>query len=87
MIPAVLRNGAVQDAVHIAGNGGHGGFQLMGHIGHKFLALVFAFLQGGCHVVEGQSQLLHLFGVAFLHLDSRLQIAVAEGGSGARHVP
>ena len=53
MPPPFLGDGAVQYAVHIAGNGGHGGFQLVGHVGHEFLPGVFTLLQGRGHVVEG----------------------------------
>ena len=83
---AVFRNGAVQNAVHIAGNGGHGGLQLVGHVGHEFLALVFAFLKTGGHVVEGQSQFLHFLTGGLVHPDPGGQVAVAEGVGGLCHV-
>ena len=50
---ALLGNSAVQNSINIAGDGGHRRLQFMGHIGHKFLTLIFTLLQGGCHVVEG----------------------------------
>ena len=84
--PLFRRNGLVQHSVHIAGNGGHGGFQLMGHIGHELLAAVLALLQAGRHIVKGQGQLLHLFGVALLDLDPGLQIAVAKGIGNLGHL-
>ena len=79
MLLALLGDGAVQNAVYIAGDGGHGSLQLMGDVGHELLPLVLAFLQGGGHIVEGQSQLLHLLGIVVLQLDPGLQIAVTEG--------
>ena len=78
-------DGTVENAVDVAGDGGHGGFQLMGDVRYEFLALVFAFLQLLGHVVEGQSQILHLFGVAAVQLDPGLQIAVTERAGGVCH--
>ena len=39
------RNGTVQDTFRKAGNGSHGGLQLMGHIGDKVSPLIFHFSQ------------------------------------------
>ena len=87
MIPPLRGNGAVQNPIHISGDGGHGGLQLMGHVGHELLPAVFAFLQGGGHVVEGQGQLLHFLGVVLLHPDPGFQIAVGKGVGGLGHIP
>ena len=81
MPPPFLGDGAVQYAVHIAGNGGHGSLQLVGHVGHEFLPGVFTLLQGRGHVVEGQGQLLHFLAAILVDFDSGVQLTVAEGGS------
>ena len=59
----------------------------MRDVGNELLALVFAFLQGAGHVVEGQSQLLHLLGVVIIDLDPGLQIAVTKSGGNLGHFP
>ena len=84
MLTSLRGDGAVQNPVNKAGDGGHGGFQLMGYVRYKLLPLVFAFLQGGSHIVKGQSQILHLLGAAGVYLHTGIQIAVAEimGGLG-----
>ena len=87
VVPAVFRNGAVQNAVHIAGDGGHGGLQLVGHIGHELLPLVFAFLQQGCHVIEGEGQLFHFLGVVAGEAHTGIQVAVAEIIGGLAQIP
>ena len=79
VLPPVLRNGSVQNAVNVAGDGSHGGFQLVRNIGHKFLPLVLALLQGGRHIVEGQCQLRHFLAAVILHLDPGFQIPMTEG--------
>ena len=83
--PFFLGDGLIQHTVHIAGNGGHGGLQLMGHIGHELLTAVLALLETGGHIVEGQSQLLHLLGIVFLDLHPGFQLPVAEGVGHFRH--
>ena len=82
MLLMLRRDGAVQNPVHIAGNGGHGGLQLMGHVGDKFLPLIFALLQGRGHIVEGQSQLLHFLTGILVDFHPGIQLSVAEGGGG-----
>ena len=54
----------------------------MGHVGNEFLTLVFALLQRGGHVVEGQSQLLHFLAGILVDFHPGIQLAVAEGGGG-----
>ena len=56
----------------------------MRHICHKLLPLILAFLQRGCHVVKGQRQFLHFFGVVAAGLDTGGQLAVTKvtGGTG-----
>jgi len=83
----VVRDGTVQDTVNVAGDGGHGGLQLVGHVGHEFLALVFALLKRQGHVVEGQSQLFHFHAVIVIQLDPGFQIAVGEGIGNLGHIP
>ena len=88
VFPALFRgDGAVENAVHIAGDGGHGGFQLMGHIGHKLLTLILALFQRSGHVVKGQSQLLHFLRVVAGGFDPGAEIAVAEGLCRPGHIP
>ena len=86
MLPLVFRDGAVQNAVHVAGNGGHGGLQLVGDVGDEFLTPVLALLQGGCHVVEGDGHFLHFLGVIVVQPYPGFQIAVAEGVGGFRQL-
>ena len=85
MAAAFRGNGTVQNAVDVAADGSHGGLQFVGHIGHKFLPLILAFLQRGGHIVERQRQLVDLPGVVVLQLDPGRQISVAEGIGGFRH--
>jgi len=59
----------------------------VGHIGHEFLPLVFALLQKGCHVVEGQGQLLHFLGVVPGQAHPGVQVPVAEGVGSLAQVP
>ena len=88
IVPVAVRgDGAVQHAVHIAADGGHGGLQLVGHIGHELLALVFGFFQGFGHVIEGHGQLVHFLGIVAAGADTGLQVAVAEVTGGLGHLP
>ena len=61
ILPLVLRrDGAVQNAVCIAGDGGHGRLQLMGDVGDELPPLALRLLQVLRHVVEGGRQLSQL---------------------------
>ena len=54
----VLRgDGPVQDGVRVPGDGGHGGFQLVGDVGDKLPALLLGALEGVGHGVEGLREL------------------------------
>ena len=59
----------------------------MGHIGHKFLPLIFALLQRGGHIVEGQGKILDFVGAFGIHLDPGIQIAETEIMGGFCHIP
>ena len=78
------RDGAVQDAVGKAGDGSHGGLELMGDIGHEFAAPGLGLGQGVRHGVEGGGQLPHLVaafaGAAHPHVE--LPVAKLAGGLG-----
>ena len=51
----------------------------MGHIGNKFLPLVFALLQRYGHVVEGQSQFFHFHTAVLINFNAGIQFSVAKG--------
>ena len=85
MALALRGDGAVENAVDVAADGGHRGFQLMGHVGHKFLTAVFVFLQGGSHIIKGNGQLLHLPGGAACDTNPGIQLSVTEGTGLFRH--
>ena len=53
---------AVQNAVDKPGDGGHGGFQLVGDIGDKAAPGALGVGEGVCHVVKGEGQLAQLVG-------------------------
>ena len=53
-------DGAIQNTVGKAGNGGHGGLELVGDVGHKLAALGLRLGDGVSHGVEGLRQLPHL---------------------------
>ena len=53
-------DGTVQNAVGKAGDGGHGGLEFVGDVGHKFAALGLGLGDGVGHGVEGLGQLPHL---------------------------
>ena len=77
------RDGAVQNAVCIACDGSHGGFQLVGNIGNKLAALHLRSLQGIRHGIEGCHQFpdLHAFTV-IIHADVEVALGIAAGGLG-----
>ena len=81
------RDGAVPHAIDVAADGGHGGFQLVGDVGHKFLAGIFALLQRRGHVVKGQRQLGDLLGMPSRQTHTGIQIAVTEGTGGLGQLP
>ena len=56
--PLFRRNGAVQNAVYIAADGGHRRLQLVADVGDELLALVLALLQRGGHIVKRHGQLV-----------------------------
>ena len=79
------RDGAVQNTVGITGDGGHGGFQLVGHIGDKVPALTLRLRQRVRHGVEGLGQLTDL--VAAVQLgDAHVEITGGIGAGGLHHV-
>ena len=80
-------DGPIEHAVHIAADGGHGGLELVGDVGDKFLPLIFAFFQRFGHVVEGRCQLVHLLGVVAAGADTGLEVAVAEVPGRLGHLP
>ena len=80
------RDGAVQNAVRVAGDGGHGGLQLMGDIGDEFPALPLRLLEGFRHGVEGGGQLTDLIVPAVVvHADVKVALRVPPGG--LHHLP
>ena len=80
------RDGAVQDAVGIAGDGGHGGFQLVGDVGDKLPALPLRLLKAFRHVVEGGRQFADLILPAVVvHADVEIALGILPGGLG--HLP
>ena len=85
MLLPLGRDRTVEDAVGIACDGGHGGFQLMGHIGDKVAALPLRLRQGVCHGVKGLRQLAHLIG-AVQFGDTHIEIAVGIGTGSPHHV-
>ena len=85
MLLPLGRDRAIEDTVGIACDGGHGGFQLMGHIGDKVAALPLRLCQGVCHGVKGLRQLAHLIGAVQLG-DTHIEIAVGIGAGGPHHV-
>ena len=79
-------NGAVQHTVHVAGDGGHGRFQLVADVGDEFLADRVGILQGHGHIVEGHRQLLDLL-ILIARGDADLVVAVGDLPGRCRHVP
>ena len=77
--PLLLRgNGAVQDALGKAGDGGHGGLELVGDVGHELAALLLRLGQGVGHGVEGLGQLADLIGAAGILGEAGLKLAPGE---------
>ena len=79
------RNGAVKNAVGIAGDGGHGRFQLMGNIGNKLAALPLGLLQGVSHVVERLGQLRDL-GDILVIVHAHIEITVGKAARRLGHL-
>ncbi len=63
MLPLVFRDGVRNAAVHIAGNGGHGGLQLVGDVGDEFLTPVLALAGRLPCYWKATASLLHFLGV------------------------
>ena len=78
------RDGAVQNAVGIAGNGGHGRLQLMGHVGDEVTPLPLRLLQGVRHGVKRRGKLADLAAAGLLH--PHVKVAVGVGAGGLHHL-
>ena len=85
MLLPLGRDRSIEDTVGIACDGGHGGFQLMGHIGDKVAALPLRLCQGVRHSVKRLRQLTHLIGAVQLG-DTHIEIAVGIGAGGPHHI-
>ena len=77
------RDGAVQNAVHKALDGGHGGAQLVGDVAHELTLGVIVGLDILRHLVEGAGKVCHLaITLHALHADGEVAAAKALGGIG-----
>ena len=77
------RDGAVQNAVHKALDGGHGGAQLVGDVAHELTPGVIVGLDVLRHLVEGAGKVCHLaIALHALHADGEVAAAKALGGIG-----
>ena len=81
----LLGDGAVQNAVDKPGDGGHGGFQLVGDIGDKAAPGALGVGEGVCHVVKGEGQLAQLVGAGDRHPHG--EIPAAKGAGRGAHLP
>ena len=80
------RDGTVQNAVRIPGDGGHRGFQLVGDVGDELPALTLRLLQGLCHIIKGSRQLADLVLPAIvIHANVKITVGILPGGSS--HLP
>ena len=81
MVLHIGRDGAVQNAVDEALDGGHGGAQLVGDVAHELTAGVVVHLDVVCHAVEGAGKVGCLaFAFHPLHTDGKITAAKALGG-------
>ena len=85
MVLHIGRDGAVQNAVDEALDGGHGGAQLVGNIAHELAPGVVVGLDIVRHLVEGAGQIGH-FAFAVHALDPDGQVAAAEALGRIRHL-
>ena len=87
VLPLVLRrNRSVQNAVGIAGNGGHRGLQLVGDIGDELPALALRLLKALRHIIERGRQFADLIVPAVVvHADVKIALGILPGGR--RHFP
>ena len=80
------RDGTVQNAVRIPGDGGHRGFQLVGDVGDELPALTLRLLQGLCHIIKGSRQLADLvLPAVVVHTNIKITVGILPGGSS--HLP
>ena len=79
------RDGAVQNTVGITGDGGHGGLQLVGHVGDEVPALPLRLRQRIRHGVEGLGQLTDLVAAVQLR-DAHVEVTGGIGAGGLHHV-
>ena len=76
------RDGTVQNAVRIPGDGGHRGFQLVGDVGDELPALTLRLLQGLCHIIKGSRQLADLvLPAVVIHANVKITVGILPGGS------
>ena len=70
-------NGTVQNAVCVSGNGGEGGFKVMGDVGDKFPSLFLLPLKGFRHMVKGRGQFTDFIILSlFIHADVEISICI-----------
>ena len=83
MVLHIGRDGAVQNAVHKALDGGHGGAQLVGDVAHELTAGIVVGLDVLRHLVEGAGQ-IHHFALTFHALNTDREVPAAKplGGIG-----
>ena len=80
MVLHIRRDGAVQNAVHKALDGGHGGAQLVGDVAHELAPGVVVGLNVVGHAVEGAGKVGCLaFAFHPLHTDGKITAAKALG--------
>ena len=78
-------DGTIQNAVDEPGDGGHGGFQLVGDIGDEAAAHALGVGEGVRHVVKGRGQLAHLVLPGYGHPGGKIPGPKAVGRQG--HLP
>ena len=79
----VRRDGAVQDAVHKALDGGHGGTQLVGDVAHELAPGIIVILDVLGHAVEGAGKVGHFaFALHAFHAHGQVTAAKALGRIG-----
>ena len=84
--PLLIRgDGAVQNPLGKAGDGGHGGLELVGDVGHKLAALALGLGQRVGHGVEGGGQLPNLVGAVGVLGDPGVHLPVGKLVGGAGH--
>ena len=83
MVLHIGRDGAVQNAVDEALDGGHGGAQLVGDVAHELAAGIVVGLDVLRHLVEGVGQ-IHHFALTFHALNTDREVPAAKplGGIG-----